>query len=384
MRKFIGLLGLILLVVGCQKTDSKEMSQNQEVVEEVVVSTQSDESEDGSDSKESAESEASSNQEEISAEEEGLAYEPLEGQYIYEHGPLKVVGTHLEDKNGEIIQLRGMSTHGVHFQGSLINVGAIGTLVNDWRMRVLRAAMYIEEDGYLTNPDYNLKKLEDAITYGTYYGIYVVADWHVHRDQDPMKHVELAKEFFDYLSSKYKNYDNIIYEICNEPNGNDVTWDNNIKPYAEIIIPIIRANDPNAIIVVGTGSYSQDIQDAADNPLEYDNIMYTCHFYAGSHGQWLRDRISYAMEKGLAVFVTEWGTSANTGGGGVYPEESTVWLDFLDENHISWANWSIAAIGESSAILYPNTKTSGNWPDDRIKESGHFVRNRLTSYEVDY
>ena len=311
-------------------------------------------------------------------------YEVSEGMYIYDHGALRVEGTQLVDQHDQVIQLRGISTHGVHYQGSLINAGAIGTLVDDWQIRLLRGAMYVEEDGYATNPDYNLKKLEDVVMLSTYYGIYAIVDWHVHYDKDPLKHVDLAKEFFDMMSKKYANHENILYEICNEPNGPDVTWDNNIKPYAEIIIPIIRANDPDAVIIVGTGSWSQDLPDAADNPLDYDNVMYTCHFYAGSHGQWLRDNVQYTLDKGLAVFVTEWGTSANTGSGGVFVEESDVWLDYLDANKISWANWSLAALPESSAILYPNTKTGGNWTDDRITESGHYLRDRLGSYEVDY
>lgn len=311
-----------------------------------------------------------------------VPYEVPEDSYVAVHGPLSVKGTQLLDANGEPIQLRGISTHGVHFQGSLINAGAFGTLVNDWNVKLIRGAMYVVEDGYKTNPDYSRKKLEDVIMLSTYYGIYTIVDWHVLQDRDPMANVELAKEFFGYISEKYADHENILYEICNEPNGNDVTWDNNIKPYAEIIIPIIRANDPDAVIIVGTGSWSQDLPDAADNPLEYDNIMYTCHFYAGSHGQELRDNVQYTMDKGYAVFVTEWGTSANTGSGGVFAEESDVWLDYLDANKISWANWSLAAMGESSAVLLPGplTKTGGNWPDDRISESGHYLRDRLLSY----
>lgn len=311
-------------------------------------------------------------------------YEVTEDMYVYKHGPLRVEGTQLVDQHGQAIQLRGISTHGVHYQGSLINAGSIGTLVNDWQIKVLRAAMYIEEDGYKSNPDYNRKKLEDAVMLATYYGIYTIVDWHVHYDQDPMKHVELAKVFFDEISAQYANHDNVLYEICNEPNGNQVTWDNNIKPYAEIIIPIIRKNDPDAVIIVGTGSWSQDLPDAADNPLAFDNVMYTCHFYAGSHGQELRDNVQYALDHGAPVFVTEWGTSASTGSGGVFAEASDVWLDFLDERKISWANWSLAALPESSAILYPNTKTGGNWTDDRITESGHYLRDRLLSYDQDF
>ncbi len=314
-------------------------------------------------------------------EDPSLAYEPSEGSYIAKHGPLSVQGTNLLDVNGDPIQLRGISSHGLHFQGSLINIGSIGTLVNDWGINVFRGAMYVAEDGYIDQPDYIQKKLYDAIDYSTYHGIYVVADWHVLWDKDPMRYVDEASDFFHRLSLKYANYDNIIYEICNEPNGDEVTWANNIKPYAEIIIPIIRANDPDAVIVVGSASWSQDLRDPADDPLDFENIMYTCHFYAGSHGQELRDNIQYMLDKNMAVFVSEWGTSLNTGRGGVYPELADEWLDYLDANNISWINWSLAALGESSALLIPNAKSSGGWPDEKISKSGHYIKNRLAQYE---
>jgi len=373
MKRVVWMILSVLILAGCNGGVSEELYDTETLKETSVREVTSE-----------IESVTKEAETQVAVEEKSAEpYQPTEDMYNYKDGPLQVEGSQLLDKNGDVIQLRGISTHGVHYQGSLINAGSFGTLVNDWNVKLIRGAMYVEEDGYSTNPDYSLKKLEDVVMLSTYYGIYTIVDWHVHYDQDPLKHVELAEEFFGYISSKYADNENILYEICNEPNGDQVTWDKNIKPYAERIIPIIRANDPDAVIIVGTGSWSQDLPDAADNPLDFDNVMYTCHFYAGSHGQELRDNIQYTLDRDLAVFVTEWGTSLNTGDGGVYKEEADVWLDYLDSHMISWANWSLAALPESSSLLIPGplTKAGGNWPDDRISESGHYIRERLLSYD---
>lgn len=105
--------------------------------------------------------------------------------------------------------------------------------------------------------------------------------------------------------------------------------------------------------------------------------MYTLHFYAGTHGQWLRDRIETAVAAGLPVFVSEWGTSRADGSGGVFPEESKVWLDFLDEKGISWCNWSLCDKNETSAALKPGTSPERAWTEEDLSESGRIVFSRF-------
>lgn len=306
-----------------------------------------------------------------------ISYNPPKGSFIEKHGKLSVIGTQLHDENNEPIQLRGMSSHGLQFAGSFINEGTMNTLVNDWDAKLFRIAMYVEDNGYLTDKKTNLAKVENAIKVATDAGLYVIIDWHILKDNNPMKHVEAAKEFFADLSYRYQNYDNLIYEICNEPNGNDVTWEGAIKPYAEIIVPIIRENAPDAIIIIGTPTWSQDVDIAAQSPVEGTNLMYALHFYAGTHGESLINKAKTALSAGLPLFVTEWGTSQASGRGGIYLEESDMWLDFLDENGISWANWSLSSKHESSAAIVINRSTTGDWKEDDLSDSGKYVRDRL-------
>jgi endoglucanase len=227
---------------------------------------------------------------------------------------------------------------------------------------VFRVAMYTGEGGYISQPENVKNLLVSAVDNAIAEDMYVIIDWHILSDGNPMTYVEESKKFFDEMSAKYADTPNVLYEICNEPNGN-VSWANDIKPYAEQVIPVIRENSPQSIILVGSGTWSQDINEPADNPLSFDNIMYTCHFYAGTHGSWLRDRIDYALSKGAPIFISEWGTSAADGNGGVFENETREWLDFLNERNISWCNWSLCDKAESSAAL------SG----DGLSESGKLV-----------
>jgi endoglucanase len=182
------------------------------------------------------------------------------------------------------------------------------------------------------------------------------------------------------MAQKYGQYPNVIYEICNEPNGNTATWKESVKPYAETIIPIIRQYDPDNIIIVGTPTWSQDVDIASRDPITgYDNIMYTLHFYAGTHGESLREKARTAIKNRLPLFVTECGTSQASGGNGVYEPEFIEWITFLQKNNISWLNWSVTNKGEDSGILILNAdrQGKGHWTDKELSQSGKFIRKIL-------
>lgn len=302
-----------------------------------------------------------------------------EGPTVVErHGKLSVSGTDLVDEHGQPVQLKGISSHGLQWFGHLVNKDSMRWLRDDWHMTVFRAAMYTAEDGYITNRSVK-DKVKEAVEAAIELGIYIIIDWHILSDNDPNTYKEEAKEFFAEMAQLYGQYPHVLYEIANEPNGREVTWKNSIKPYAEELIPVIREHAPDSIILVGTGSWSQDVHHAADDQLSADNIMYVAHFYAGTHGQSLRNQIDYALKKGAPIFVTEWGTSAATGGDGVFLEQAKVWLDFLDERNISWVNWSLTDKNESSGALSPTVpkSTKGNWTEEMLSESGRFVREQM-------
>ena len=300
------------------------------------------------------------------------------GEFVKKNKLLQVSGTQLCNSKGEEIQLKGMSSHGLGWFGDYINKESMKYVRDTMGGNVIRLAMYSEGSGsYMASPNTNKMKVYEGIDIAIELGIYVIVDWHILSDNDPNEYKEEAKEFFSEVTEKYKDCPNIIYEICNEPNGKDVTWQNSIKPYAEEVIPVIRKNSPNSIVIVGTGTWCQDIVDPASNPLEFKNVMYACHFYSGSHTEWLRERIDEALSKGLPIIISEWGTSSADGDGGVFPEETLRWIEFLEERNISWLNWSLCNKGEASAALKPSTSFNGNWTDEDLSDSGKLVKEAM-------
>jgi endoglucanase len=169
-------------------------------------------------------------------------------------------------------------------------------LVNDWGSTVIRAAMGIEpEKGYKEDSATQMKLMTTVIDACIKEGVYVIIDWHSHNIN-----LKEAKAFFKTMATNYHGYPNIIYEVYNEPDYE--TWPQ-VKAYATEVIAVIRSIDTNNIILVGSPRWDQDVQLPAADPIKgYNNLMYTMHFYAGTHKQWLRDKTDEALRERLAHF----------------------------------------------------------------------------------
>ena len=240
--------------------------------------------------------------------------------------------------------------------------------LKDWNANVFRIAMYTEENGYIQNN--NLKeKVKEIVEYAKELDMYVIIDWHILSDNNPNIHKEEAKVFFEEMARYYKNTPNVIFEICNEPNGN-TKWED-VKSYAEEIIPIIRKYS-NSIIIVGTPTWSQDVD--LVTKLDDNNTVYALHFYSGTHKDYLRDKMDKALSNNIPIFVSEFGVSDASGNGGVYLDEAKIWLDYLNKKNISWINWSLSDKSESSALLLPNSDNNIN---DHLSESGKFIKEQM-------
>jgi endoglucanase len=293
---------------------------------------------------------------------------------VAKHGQLSVKGNRIIDKDSNPVTLRGMSLYWSQWKGPFYNPDCIKWLRDDWNCTLVRAAMAVGSGGYLTNPEEEKQKVKTVVQAAIDLGIYVIIDWHVLAEGP--KTVEQAGAFFEEMAKTYGSKPNVIYEIWNEP-VNTQDWTKVIKPYHEAIIARIRAQDPDNIIVCGTQTWSQDVDKAAVDPLKGTNIAYALHFYAATHKQALRDKAAAALGKDIALMVTEWGTSEASGGGKLDAQETKDWLDFMDKNQLSWCNWSIADLNETSAALKPGASPKGNWSADEISASGQLVRSEL-------
>lgn len=292
---------------------------------------------------------------------------------VGQHGWLQVKGNKIVNERGESVILRGMSLFWSQWIGKYYNVEAIKWLKEDWNCEIVRAAMAVEAGGYLTNPEREKKEIETVINAAIDLGIYVIIDWH---DHNAHRHIPQAQEFFAEMAKKYGNKPNVIYELWNEPlNIHD--WGSVIKPYHEAVIPKIREYAPRSLIVCGTQTWSQDVDKAARDPLKFDNVAYTLHFYAATHKQGLRNKALKALQSGIAIFVTEWGTSEASGNGKLDYDETQRWLDFMKEHQLSWCNWSLADKRETSAALMPAASPNGGWSTNELSPSGLIVRSEL-------
>lgn len=296
---------------------------------------------------------------------------------VSQHGQLSVKNGQLVDKSSKGYQLRGMSTHGLTWFPEFVNESAFKTLRDDWNTNVVRLAMYVDEWGngqcYMGNKSGSLELLEKGVDICIKLDMYVIIDWHVLNPGDPSKYTNEAKSFFETVSKRYAKYPNVIYEICNEPNGG-ASWSGNIKPYAEKIIPVIRKNAPNSVIIVGTPTWSQEIDKPLSDPLNYKNVMYAFHFYAATHAG-LRSNVENCVAQGLPVFVSEFGTCDASGGGANDFNETQKWLSYFDKQGISYCNWSICNKDETCSVLRPGTSANGNWSESDLTENGKWMRN---------
>ncbi len=299
--------------------------------------------------------------------------------------PLHLEGTQLCDENNNPVQLRGVSTHGIGWFPQYVNEEFFKELKEDWNANVVRLAMYTHENsGYCTDGNKtSLKQLvKDGVKYATDNGLYVIIDWHVLQEQNPHTYKSEAKVFFEEMSKEYKDYTNVIYEICNEPNGG-VSW-SDVKSYAEEVIEVIRKEDEDAIIIVGTPNWCQYVDQAANNPItDYENIMYALHFYAATHTDNLRTQMKNAVNNGLPIFVSEYGICDASGNGGIDYNQSDAWVKAMDDLGISYVAWNVSNKSETSAMISSGCNKVSGFGKDDLSACGKWVYEMLTGKSVD-
>lgn len=302
------------------------------------------------------------------------------GTPVSNHGKLSLDGTTLVDSKGNPFQLKGVSTHGIGWFPEYVNKEAFKTLRDEWGANTIRLAMYTAEyNGYCTGGNQaELRQLvENGVAYATDLGMYVIIDWHVLTDCNPNTYKTQAISFFSTMAAKYCNYDNVIYEICNEPNGG-VDW-NTVRSYANDVIAAIRRYDSDAIILVGTPTWSQDIDQVATNPVTNGyNVMYTLHFYAATHRDELRNKLVKAIEAGTPAFISEFSICDASGNGGIDYTSAEAWKNLINEYNLSYAGWSLSNKAETSALIKNSCSKLSGWTTEELSDTGKWLRDMIS------
>lgn len=297
-------------------------------------------------------------------------------QPVKQYGALQVSGTQLSGADGKPVVLHGMSFGWHNLWPRFYNKGAVHELVSKWNCTVIRASMGIElnDSGYLKSPARSEKLMRKVIEACIRENVYVVIDWHDHN-----LHEQEAIAFFSRMAKDYGNNPHVLYEIFNEPDYE--SW-SEVKSYSQKVIAAIRQHDSDNIILVGSPHWDQDIQLPAADPISgYNNLMYTMHFYAGTHKKWLRDRTDEAIKKGLPVFISECAGMEASGDGPLDQQEWAAFVQWMDNSKLSWIAWSVSDKKETCSVLLPSARSTGKWKPAVIKEWGQVVRRYLQQYK---
>ena len=296
---------------------------------------------------------------------------------VSQHGRLQVAGNRIVGQDGQPVSLAGISFGWSQWEAArFYNAGTVNWLKQDWHAQILRAALGVhrEPGSYLQKPAANQKRVTAVVDAAIAADLYVIIDWHDHHAH---QHADLAVAFFTEMARRYGDRPNVIYEIYNEPEK--VSWHNEVKPYAEKVIAAIRAVDPDNLIVVGTPNWSQDVDVAATDPIKDANVAYTLHFYAGTHKASLRAKAQQALDAGVALFVTEWGTCEASGAGPIDGASVEAWMEFIRKNQLSHCNWAVYDKEETAALVRRSASSKGAWKEGDLSPSGKYVRELLRS-----
>lgn len=292
---------------------------------------------------------------------------------VERHGKLKVKGTVLTDEKGDTVQLKGVSMGWHCLWPRFYTQSTVERLASDWGAQVVRCAIGVDHTDISLDkrPELAYALVDSIVTGALNNGIYAIIDFHSHPNN-----LELAKEFFGNVTAKYGNIPNLIYEIWNEPT--EVEW-SETKQYAEQLLPVIRKNAPDALVIVPTPRWDQEVDKAAADPLTTDdNVVYSIHYYAATHGDWLRSRAQAAIDSGLPLFMAECAAMEHTGDGPLDPQSWQEWMALADKNKISWAAWSVSDKEETCSMLYPTASSRGmEWRDSDLKPWAKMVKESL-------
>ena len=295
---------------------------------------------------------------------------------------LQVKGTTLLQAGSEApVCFHGVSLGWHTIWPRFYNAGAVETLVKDWGTPVLRAAIGADNhartdnpgipDGFTDDPQFAYDCLFPVVDAAIANGIYVIVDWHSHT-----LHPAEAAGFFRTVATRYADCPNVIYELYNEPVED--SWAD-LKSYAEELCALIDSiSTVHPLILMGCPHWDQDIHLPAEDPVTtYDNLMYTVHFYAATHKDYLRERCDRALDAGIPVFISECASCEASGDGPMDGESWQAWSDWAASRHIPMVAWSISDKVETCSMLIPGVSSEGPWKEEEIKPWGQAVRDWL-------
>lgn len=283
------------------------------------------------------------------------------------YGQMQAVGNRIQGaKTQKAMQVKGASFFWSNMSQKFWTAAIVDRLVDEFQVEIVRCAFGIDDNGS-PSVDSKIELLDSVVNQAIKRDIYVIIDWHSHHAE---ANVAAAQKFFSAMAQKYGKYDHVIFELYNEPL--QIPW-TVVKEYEEKVIPEIRKYSDN-LIIAGTPTWSQNIDEAALNPIKDINIAYAFHFYVPNHGIAVADKLPIAMKNNAAVFASEWGfwdksewCQCNM--------EIADWMKLLDDNQVSWCMWAVNDKEEKPSIFAINQGPTGT-----LSETGIWFRKHLEEH----
>ena len=288
---------------------------------------------------------------------------------VARHGKLSVKGNRIVNECGRPVTLRGMSLYDWNQKGwQFYNADAVKNLAQQKKSTLVRVPLIAAN--YPGSMD-RVKTVLDACIAN---GIYCIPNWHV----VGASNVDNATAFYVTLAQAYGNTPNIIYEPWNEPTTD--TWAT-IKTYHEKVIAAVRPIDPDNVFLLGNRQWDQRPDEACNDPVtSTNNIAYVLHFYANSNKlSAFQANIDTCLNKGFAIFASEYGGVSSNGSGTFNTAEMQSWWNYMDTNFIGSANWAVETNTETSSVFTTTANANGPWQDSEITSSGTQVFQYLAS-----
>ncbi len=303
-------------------------------------------------------------------------------RYASNNGRLHVGGSKLLNEYNEEFQMVGVNhatlvgTQRTPIPAECHSLKTFKTL-NTWGVNGIR--IFIGRNFWdPTSEDYNvaMSALQLAIDNAIASDMYVIINWNPGGYDYGAPKQDEADYFFNDISSKYGNNPYILYEIWNEAESN-YSWED-IKSFARHIIPVIRANAADAIVLVASPEWDKRLDLVIESPLEIENIMYTHHTYSGDVQENNIRYLEEAIEANLPIFETEWsGVNGGTPTGDYIDEAQAItYAKILEKYNISnmmfcldsgWWSYNFVDISK-------NFKWDEDMPDSKLREIAKFLK----------
>lgn len=264
-----------------------------------------------------------------------------------------------------------MSVFNPGFYDDCVTADSVRFLASSWGISLLRIPMNGDPAVYNQRAKY--------VEYALQAGIYAIIDLHYIGTTPVID--DNARNFWHAMASRFKEYENVLYELFNEP-GPDADWDSAIRPFHEAMLQVIRPLDPHAVVLCGTRRWSQMVWEVPGHEVQpSQNVMYVRHSYAATHRDY--DAVSAVLDR-IPVFQSEWGVCDASGSGSIDGVSAQSWVDMMaGRSHnphnvtISWANWGYDDKAESCAALQPGACAVRAW--DSTSQSGAMVKGYLSA-----